>query len=125
MSAKRERLLHQITELITCSALLREQLANYEATMGKIAQHLHAGAPAVGAAKGTGIPAERQHVTEAIGEFEAARHQLRLALLAVGKEEGASISEVGRVLGISRQLASRLAGEATNAAPPSGDPDVG
>jgi hypothetical protein len=50
-------------------------------------------------------------VTEAIQEFEAARHQLRLALFSLGKEEGASISEVGRVLGISRQLASRLAGE--------------
>ena len=54
-------------------------------------------------------------MTEAVEESEAARHQLRLALFAVGKEEGASISEVGRVLGISRQLASRLAGEATNA----------
>jgi hypothetical protein len=79
--------------------------------MVAIAERLEDGAPAIGAAKGTGIPTERRQVTEAIQEFEAARHQLRLALFSLGKEEGASISEVGRVLGISRQLASRLAGE--------------
>jgi len=79
--------------------------------MVKIAKHLEGGAPGVAAAQGTGIPTERRQVTEAIEEFEAARHQLRLALFALGKEEGASISEVGRVLGISRQLASRLAAE--------------
>lgn len=79
--------------------------------MVTIGERLEEGAPAIGAAKGTGIPTERRQVTEAIQEFEAARHQLRLALFSLGKEEGASISEVGRVLGISRELASRLAGE--------------
>jgi len=111
MSTKRQRLLHRISHLVACSALLREQLRRYERAMLKIATGLENGAPGVAAAKGTGIPTERRQVTEAIEEFEAARHQLRLALLALGKEEGASISEVGRVLGISRQLASRLAAE--------------
>lgn len=80
--------------------------------MAAIAERLEAGAPGISASKGTGIPSERRQVTESIEEFEAARHQLRLALFALGKEEGASISEVGRVLGISRQLASRIAAEA-------------
>jgi hypothetical protein len=80
--------------------------------MAAIAARLETGAPAISASKGTGIPSERRQVTEAIEEFEAARHQLRLALFALGKEEGASLSEVGRVLGVSRQLASRLAAEA-------------
>jgi len=115
--SKRERLLRRIAELVACSALLREQLRRYEKAMVKIAEHLESGAPGVTAARGTGIPTERQQVTEAIQEFEAARHQLRLALFALAKEEGASISEVGRVLGISRQLASRLAKEAEIAAP--------
>jgi hypothetical protein len=111
MSTKRKRLLHRITHLVACSALLRQQLLRYERAMLKIAERLEDGAPGVVAAKGTGIPTERRQVTEAIEEFEAARHQLRLALFALGKEEGASISEVGRVLGISRQLASRLAAD--------------
>lgn len=51
-------------------------------------------------------------MTEAIEDFEAARHQLRLALMVVGSGEGASISDVARVLGISRQLGARLAAQA-------------
>jgi chromosome segregation ATPase len=115
--SNRERLVRRIAELVASSALLREQLRRYEKAMAKIAEHLEDGAPGISAAKGTGIPTERQQVTEAIQEFEAARHQLRLALFTLGKEEGASISEVGRVLGISRQLASRLAKEAEIAEP--------
>lgn len=117
MTAKRERLVHRIVELVECSALLREKLQRYERAMVKIATHLKDGEPGIAAAKGTGIPSERRQVTEAIEEFESARHQLRLALFALGKEEGASISEVGRVLGISRQLASRLADEAERVPP--------
>ncbi len=115
MSTKRKRLLHRISELVESSARLREQLLRYERAMVKISTRLEGGVPGITAAKGTGIPTERRQVTEAIEEFEAARHQLRLALFALGNEEGASISEVGRVLGISRQLASRLAAEAASA----------
>jgi hypothetical protein len=112
MSTKRDHLLQRITGLVACSARLREQLQLYEKAMLKIAERLEAGASGIAAAKRTSIPTNRRLVTESIEEFEAARHQLRLALFALGKEEGASISEVGRVLGISRQLASRLAREA-------------
>jgi hypothetical protein len=114
-SKKRKRLVQRISELIECSALLREKLHRYERTMAKIAKRLEQGEAAVTAATSTDIPTERRLVTEGIEEFEAARHQLRLALLDVGKEEGASFSEVGRVLGISRQLASRLAAKAEEA----------
>ena len=115
MTRTRRRLIRRITELVESSANLRELLLHYERTMEKIAKRLEAGEPAVGAAKGTGIPTERRLVTEGIQEFEAARHQLRLALFAVGKEEGASMSDVGRVLGVSRQLASRLAAQSLEA----------
>lgn len=110
-SSMRQRLVDSIAALIGSAELLREQLVSYERAMTKIAKHLENGKPAIAAAKGTGIATPRRGVTEAIEEFEAARHRLRLALFEVGKEEGATISEVGRVLGISRQLASRLAAE--------------
>jgi len=116
MSANREQLVDRIAELVESAARLRAQLERYERAMSKIARRLEKGEPAISAAMGTGIPAQRRLVTETIEEFEAARHQLRLALFALGKEEGASISEIGRVLGISRQLASRLAGEAAGEA---------
>jgi hypothetical protein len=111
VSQKSQRLVQRIVELVESSATLRQQLQLYETSMNKIAKRLEDGVRGMDAAVGSGIPSERRHVTEAIQEFESARHQLRLALFVLGKEEGASISEVGRVLGISRQLASRLAAE--------------
>lgn len=51
-------------------------------------------------------------MTSAIEEFEAARHTVRLGLIAVAQEEGSNLSDVARTLGVSRQLTSRLALEA-------------
>jgi len=51
----------------------------------------------------------RQEVNEAIEAFESARHGVRLAFFALGRAQGATVASVGRALGISRQLASRLA----------------
>jgi chromosome segregation ATPase len=112
MPPKKKKLVHTIHELNESAAHLRHTLERYEKTMATIADRLEAGERAIAAAQGTSIPAERRHVTEAIEEFESARHQLRLALMIVGRAEGASIAEVGRVLGISRQLAAKLAAEA-------------
>ena len=69
--------------------------------MTTVAGRLEEGSPAMAAAEGTDIPTRRRQVTEAIEGFEAARHQLRLALFALGLEEGAWISEIGRALGIA------------------------
>jgi len=110
-ASSRRRLVRSIQDLIEASADLRENLHHYERSMNKIAEHLQRGENAMTAANGTSIPSERRRVTEAIEDFEAARHQLRLALIVLGREEGASLTEIGHALGISRQLASRLAGE--------------
>jgi len=112
VSKNRERLIKRIGELTESGRFLRAEIENYETTMAEIAKSLENGEPAITASDDTSIPTQRRLVTEAIQEFEAARHQLRLALFALGREEGASISQIGRVLGISRQLASRIAGEA-------------
>ena len=58
----------------------------------------------------------RQEVNDAIEQFESARHAVRLAFFALGRTESATPTSVGRALGISRQLASRLANM-------SGEPD--
>ena len=49
----------------------------------------------------------RSAVTDAIRGFEAARHRVRLLLVAIEVEEGLSIGEVAKSWGVSRQLASR------------------
>jgi hypothetical protein len=54
----------------------------------------------------------RQSFTQAIAEVESARHKVRKMAFAQGLEEGMSIGELGRLWGISRQLAARYAKEA-------------
>lgn len=64
-------------------------------------------------AMGVEVPQRRRReLTAALDAFEAARHQFRLAIFARCLEEGATISEIGRALGVSRQRASVLAREA-------------
>ena len=108
MSRKRRGLLSAIDDLNAASSHLRGTLQQYERAMTKIGRRLEAGEPAISAGKGTDVPAQRKQVTEGIEEFEAARHHLRVALLAAAQEEGASASDVARVLGVSRQLISRI-----------------
>ncbi len=111
MSKKRERLIQRQYEVVESSARLRTELLRYEKAMTEITKRLENGDAAVSAGQGTGFPEQGRTVTRANETFEAARHRLRVALLAVGKEEGASAAEVGRLLGISRQLASRIAAQ--------------
>jgi hypothetical protein len=54
----------------------------------------------------------RQGMSEAINEFEAARHRFRLALVAVAMDHGLTAREIGEAFGFSRQLASRYLKEA-------------
>ena len=50
----------------------------------------------------------RESVTDAIADFEAARHKVRVELVAEAHDQGRNISDVARALGVSRQLTSRL-----------------
>jgi hypothetical protein len=54
----------------------------------------------------------RQDVSDAVTEFEAARHRFRLALVALGVDHGMTARQVGDAFAFSRQLASRYLKEA-------------
>jgi anti-anti-sigma regulatory factor len=51
----------------------------------------------------------RERLNKALDQMEAARREVRVAMSDVAVEEGASLSELARALGVSRQLLSRLA----------------
>jgi response regulator of citrate/malate metabolism len=57
----------------------------------------------------------RSNLNGALTDLEHSRHRARLAVLAGGIDEGLSVSELGRKMGISRQLASRYAQEIVDA----------
>jgi hypothetical protein len=87
-----------------CDVLLRYRNSNVE-----LAELIASGGSAREAIGNPRVPQRRRReLTVTLDAFEAARHQYRLALFALCMEEGASITEVGRALGISRQRASVL-----------------
>ena len=60
----------------------------------------------------------RQKTNYLLAEFEHRRHEMRMAFIGPSLDEGMSIGEIGRSLGVSRQLAARLAKEAHGGSPP-------
>ncbi len=84
----------------------------YNKASASVATLVEQGAHLVTALQNFSGPERRSEVTDALGELEAARHRVRLAMFALAKEQGSSASDLARALSISRQLASRLATEA-------------
>ena len=110
------RLVSDISALIEMSEELRQTLTRYKRANRLLATRVGGGEMVLDAFDALGTPMRRhRELTEVMDEFEAARHRVRLSLFALAESEGASKSEVARRLGISRQLASRLAVEARQA----------
>ena len=112
MTGSRKRLILQAEEVTESVAYLRSQLRLYQDAVQRFVDHVERGETVLTAAHNANVARYRQLATEAIEGFESARRQMRLALFALGQEEGASISQLGRALGVSRQLASRIAADA-------------
>ncbi len=92
---------------------LREVLARYKRANADLVKRVAQGESVLEAFDGLdGAMQSQRELTDKLEEFEAFRHQVRVALFACATAQGASLSEIGRRLGISRQLASRLAAEA-------------
>ena len=109
--SKSKQLVHSFSELNEVAERLRAVLLRYNKASDQVATLVAEGAHLVPALQSLGGPVRRSEVTDALEEFEAARHRVRLAMFALAKEQGSSFSDVARALGISRQLASRLAAE--------------
>jgi hypothetical protein len=111
MPSKAKQLVQRFSELHEATEHLRAVLLRYDKASDKLAILVADGADLATALENLAGPVRRSQVTDAVDEFEAARHRVRLAMFALAKEQGSSLSEMGRALGISRQLASRLAAE--------------
>lgn len=59
-----------------------------------------------------GVGQVRQAVSDAIVEFESARHRFRLALVALAVDNGMNARRIAEAFAFSRQLASRYLKEA-------------
>jgi len=118
MSSKKTQLVHELSQLTECTENLREVLLHYKKTNRGLAVRIDDGDLIFAALHALRGPIRRRELTEVLEEFERARHRVRVAMFALAAEQGTNISALGRALGISRQLASRLASEADNASLP-------
>ncbi len=96
-----------IEELIGATSILRSELNTHEATCRRVLDEVRVDHEITGVLPEVQADSWRAAVTDAIRGFEAARHRVRLLLVAIEVEEGRSIGEVARSWGVSRQLASR------------------
>lgn len=112
-TGRQEDLITKAGQLLESLAALDDVLERYDKVTREVIAEVERGTPLVTALHVLGGSVVRPEVTAALDSFEAARHRVRVAMFGLGLEQGASISEIGRSLGISRQLASRLAAEAT------------
>ena len=113
MTTKRDRLVAEIAILDEASRNLRDVLERNERAIADLARRVERGESILEAFDAMeGAIRRHRELPKTLEEFEAARHQVRLALFALATAQGASMSELARRLGISRQLASRLAGAA-------------
>lgn len=111
---QRELAIRTVERTIEASVALRKHLLLTERTGRKMIKALQGGVPISASVERTGAcPAElRQSTHGLLAEYEDRRHEMRAAFLLPSLEEGMTIGEIGRTLGISRQLASRLVKEA-------------
>ena len=112
MSRRSNTLIREAAALIDSIEHLRAVLQQFAKLNARLSKRIGAGGDLGETLEALGGPDTRKEMTEALEAFETARHRLRLAMFALAEEQGMSISEVARGLGISRQLASRLAAEA-------------
>lgn len=112
MSANTRSVVREGKRLVDSTEELRDILRRYRGVTTTMITRVENGTLMFDAIQQAYGSIVRPELTDALEEFEAARHRARLAMFRLGIEQGSSISEIGRALGISRQLASRLAAEA-------------
>jgi hypothetical protein len=102
-----------IERTIETSEVLRANLRSNEAIGRKMIKKLEDEVPISQCVDATGAVASevRQSTNDLLAEYERHRHEMRLVFIGPSLDEGMSIGAIGRTLGVSRQLAARLAKE--------------
>jgi len=99
-------------QLIKRTDELRDALDRFDQATRSGLEVLQRGVPLVEGLAEARAGSARASLNKALDRMETARRDVRVAMSDVALEEGASLSEVARALGVSRQLLSRLAASA-------------
>jgi hypothetical protein len=109
---ERKNALNQIELLRQRIEELSGVLNELDDAVGVLGRGIERGAPIIEALEEVGGTLTLPAMLHTFDDFHAARQDLRVALLVIARREGTTAGELARTLGISRQLAYRLAAEA-------------
>ena len=116
MPQRESALILEARNLIEVTDRLRADLLAYRKACERMVRSSSPGQPVTDTIKAMeriNVREHRETVTEAIADFEEARHRVRLELVTrAAQDAGGNLSDVARALGVSRQLTSRLGKEA-------------
>lgn len=109
----KRRLLRAFDTMQQANDELRRELVRHKQATTRAVRRMTSATMTPEAIRAGAAPEIRVDLTDAIDRFEKARHEARLAIFAyLGVVPEVSTAQIGRALGISKQLASRLAKEA-------------
>ena len=104
------RSLHELEEAIVAT---RTQLRFMENLMRRARRLMESGRGATEVARLANAAQARANTSQIIRDVQAARHRAQQAQFKLAAAEGASMAEIARDWGVSRQLVSRMVKEAT------------
>ncbi len=105
----RNQAVEAVGELRRAMQLLEDALHANVAAAARLESGLAGSLPAIEVMNGVQMADIRTSLTARTHEFDVARKAARQAITALLISEGATLKDVARVFGVSRQLASRLA----------------
>jgi hypothetical protein len=115
VTAERRTTLAALHEFEAACATARRELRHHETMMQRVRRQLERDEPLTAVIARNCVASSRVNLTNTITELERARAHMRMACFRLGHEEGATIAELGRLWGFSRQLASRISRDARDA----------
>jgi hypothetical protein len=117
VAQERERLDRAFDALQAANDDLRDALLVHKDATSEAVRRMTDGSLTADSVRTGAAPEIRVDLTEAMERFATARHEARLAVIAyLSANSEASIADIGRAFGFSRQLATRLAHEAAQTA---------
>lgn len=114
MDPDREAAIAAVERTLAANKALGENLRSGQIIGRRMLRELRRGTPVQDVVVATGHdPADvRATTNELIDEFERSRHAMRLVFIGQSIADGVTIGQIGKDLGVSRQLVARLAREA-------------
>lgn len=104
----REVAIHAFERLVSALRSTIDTLNHELSVSAVLIEGLQSSTSLVNVARDAEISVERARLTDSITELESARYYARECYFQALNQEGASIGQISRLWGISRQLASRI-----------------